>query len=400
MLGNAAMPRSVEGPRRTRWTAVVGIAALTSTLVLAALVSLPSRAYAVDPVVPVALGTAGTYSALGRTKVVNSLGPTTLSGDLGVTAGDSLVPGTIAGFGLDMATVGGATHINDAAAIQAQADLLIAYDDAKGRPHTTSGDFGGDQNGVTFHPGIHHTLAAFALTGTLTLDGDGDPASVFIFQVDAALNTAAASHVILTNGAQASRVFWRVLGAAGTGESSSFVGTILALGAITLGNLSVLEGAALSRGVVTLSTNKVTTPIVGVLSITVPSASANLGTRANSLGGGVVSGSLGEVRVNDERMAAAGSGWVASVSSTAFTGPGGVAIPASAVSYSAGQIAKTGTATYTANDPNNLSVAMPAVTATSVTGNNSATWTPMISVAIPGSSVSGTYNATITHSVL
>lgn len=283
MLGNAAMPRSVEGPRPTRWTAVVGIAALTSTLVLAALVSLPSRAYAVDPLVPVALGTAGTYSALGRTTVVNSLPLTTLSGDLGVTADDTMVPGTIAGFGPGMATVGGATHINDAAAIQAQADLLIAYDDAKARQPASA--FSGDQNGVTFHPGIHHTPAAFALTGTLTLDGGGDPASVFIFQVDAALNTAAASHVILTNGAQASRVFWQVLGAAGTGASSSFVGTILALGAITLGNQSVLEGAALSRGAVTLSTNTVTTPIVGVLSITVPSGSANLGSRANTVGG-------------------------------------------------------------------------------------------------------------------
>jgi len=349
-------------------------------------------------VTPVALGTAGTYSALGRTNVVNSLGPTTLSGDVGVTAGDSLVDGTIAGFGSDMATVGGATHVNDAAAIQAQADLLIAYDDARGRPPT--GSFAGDQNGKTFTSGVYFTAAAFALTGTLTLDGENNPNSVFIFQVDAALNTAADSTMILVNGAQASHVFWQANGAAGTGAKSTFVGTILALGAITVGNLGVLEGAALSRGVVTLSTNTVTTPIVGVLSITVPSGSANLGSRANTLGGGVVSGSLGEVQVKDERMAVAGSGWVASVVSTPFTQPGEVAIPASAVSYSAGQITKTGTATYTANDPDNLSVAKPAVTATLVTGNNSATWYPMISVAIPGSSVSGTYTATITHSVL
>ena len=259
MLGNAAGPESVEGPRPTRWTAVVGIAAFTSTLVLAALVSLPSRAYAVDPVTPVALGTAGTYSALGRTNVVNSLGPTTLSGDVGVTAGDSLVDGTIAGFGSDMATVGGATHVNDAAAIQAQADLLIAYDDARGRPPT--GSFAGDQNGKTFTSGVYFTAAAFALTGTLTLDGENNPNSVFIFQVDAALNTAADSTMILVNGAQASHVFWQANGAAGTGAKSTFVGTILALGAITVGNLGVLKGAALSRGVVTLSANTVTTAL-------------------------------------------------------------------------------------------------------------------------------------------
>ena len=40
---------------------------------------------------------------------------------------------------------------------------------------------------------------------------------VFIFQVNAALNTAASSTVNLINGAQAANVFWQVNGAAGTG---------------------------------------------------------------------------------------------------------------------------------------------------------------------------------------
>jgi hypothetical protein len=105
------------------------------------------------------------------------------------------------------------------------------------------------------------------------------------------------------------------------------------------------------------------------------------------------------VQVNDERMAAEGSGWVASVSSTAFVGPG-TAIPASAVSYSAGTITKVGSATYAAIDHDDLSVAVVVVTATGITGNNTATWTPTVSVAIPGSTVSGTYTATITHSVM
>jgi len=346
----------------------------------------------------VALGTAVTYSALGRTNVVNSLGPTVISGDLGVSPDDTNVPGTIAGFGSDLATVGGATHLNDGAAIQAQADLLIAYADAKAR--TSTGSFAGDQNAQTFTPGVYHTAAAFALTGPLTLDGQNDPSAVFIFQVDAALNTAAASHVILTRGAQASRVFWQVEGAAGTGASSTFVGTILALGAITVGNLGVLQGAALSRGVVTLSANTVTAPVVGGLSITGPSASADLGSRANTLGGGVISGTLGQVQVIDARGAAAGSSWVASVTSTSFTGPPGAAIPATAVTYTVGTITKLGTATYTANDPANVTTAAPAVTASGIAGDNTATWTPTISVAIPGSMAAGTYVATITHSVL
>ncbi|MBA2279924.1 MAG: hypothetical protein H0W25_01620, partial [Acidimicrobiia bacterium] len=67
-----------------------------------------------------------------------------------------------------------------------------------------------------------------------------------------------------------------------------------------------------------------------------PTASANLGTRANSVAGGTISGQLGEVQVNDARSAVAGSGWVVSVISTAFTPPSGPAIPAAAVSYAAG----------------------------------------------------------------
>jgi hypothetical protein len=351
-------------------------------------------------VAPVALGTAGTYSALGRTNVVNSLGPTILSGDLGVIPGPlpGALPGTIAGFSADLATVHGTTHINDPAAVQAQADLLTAYNDADGRTPTT--EFTGDRNGQTFTPGVHHTAAAFALTGILTLDGLGDPNAVFIFQVDAALDTAASSSVLLTNGTQASRVFWQVLGAAGTGASSTFAGTIMAEGAITVGNLAVLQGAALSRGVITLSANTITTPVVtDGLSITVPGGAVSLGSRPNTLGGGVISGPLGVVQVNDARNPGAGSGWVASVSCTAFNGPGD-AIPASAVSYSAGTITKMGTATYVSNDPGNLSGVAAAVTATAITGNNTATWTPTISVTIPGSTVSGTYTATITHSVL
>lgn len=138
----------------------------------------------------------------------------------------------------------------------------------------------------------------------------------------------------------------------------------------------------------------------GALTITVPVDAGNLGTRSNTVGGGVISGALGQVQVNDARSAAAGSGWVASVISTAFTPPAGPAIAASAVGYTAGAITKVGTATYTANNPPNLTGAAPAVTATGITGDNSATWNPTINVAVPGGLAAGVYSATITHSVV
>lgn len=51
--------------------------------------------------------------------------------------------------------------------------------------------------------------------------------------------------------------------------------------------------------------------------------------------------------MNDARSPGAGSGWVASAISTAFTPPTGTAIAASAVGYTVGTIAQVGTATYT-----------------------------------------------------
>src|SRR5687767_7167706 len=137
----------------------------------------------------------------------------------------------------------------------------------------------------------------------------------------------------------------------------------------------------------------------GVLAINVPSTTANLGTYVNIVGGGTISGPLGVVQVNDARSAAAGAGWVASVISTAFT-PAGATIAASFVSYAAGTITKIGTATYTANDPTHLEGVIPAVTATGITGDNSATWNPTITVAVPGGMAAGVYAATITHSLV
>jgi len=138
----------------------------------------------------------------------------------------------------------------------------------------------------------------------------------------------------------------------------------------------------------------------GVLSITVPADAGSLGSLANTVDGGTVSAPLGVVRVSDARSAAAGAGWVASVISTAFTPAAGPTIAASLVSYTAGTITKTGTATYTANDPGDLTGVSPAVTATGITGDNSATWNPTITVTVPGGTIAGVYTATITHSVL
>ena len=165
----------------------------------------------------------------------------------------------------------------------------------------------------------------------------------------------------------------------------------LAAGALML-SLSLPASAADTTATVTVTG--------GFLTISAPSTAGNLGTRGNSVGGGAISGLLGQVQVQDARSAAAGSGWVASVISGAFTPPSGPAIAASNVSYTAGAITKVGTATYTANNPDDLTGVAPAVSATGITGDNSATWNPTITVDVAGGMASGVYSATITHSVV
>ncbi|MBC7375303.1 MAG: DUF3494 domain-containing protein, partial [Frankiales bacterium] len=178
------------------------------------------------------LGSLATYSVLGATGITNG-GATTISGDLGLA-----FSGAIAGFPPGL--VAGVVHDKDVAAAQAQADLTLAYNDAAARGPATV--FSADNIGRTYFPGVYRTAAVYLQTGNMTLDAQGDPNAVFIFQINAAMSPAAGASLVLINGAQPSHVFWQVNGAADTGAGASWAGTIMANGAITLGAGSTLIG--------------------------------------------------------------------------------------------------------------------------------------------------------------
>ena len=273
MARNTLRTRLVERPIATRWAAAVRIAAVGSPLLLVGVLSVSSPAYAAEA--PVGLGTAGTFSVLAGQTVTNT-GPSSLSLGLGVSPGTS-----ITGFG-PPAQVGGATHVGDAAAAQAQSDLVIAYNDAAGRAPTAA--VAGDLVGKTLTAGVYKSTGSLALGvvgGALTLDGQGDPNAVFIFQVASTLITASASTVNLINRAQACNIFWQVGTSVTLGTNSSFKGTVMALASTSNNTNAVIEGRLLVRnGQVSLDNNTFATP--GCVTTPAPPPTASFTASATS----------------------------------------------------------------------------------------------------------------------
>jgi hypothetical protein len=99
----------------------------------------------------------------------------------------------------------------------------------------------GALGGVTLVPGCYSSAAAFGLTGVATLNGGGS----YVFITPAALTTAAASILSLTNGALCSSVQWCIGAAATFGGVSTFAGNVVtgAAGAITIGAGAQITGA-------------------------------------------------------------------------------------------------------------------------------------------------------------
>jgi hypothetical protein len=206
---------------------------------------------------------------------VTNTGNTVINGNVGVYSGSS-----VTGFPPGIVT-GGVIHSADSVAMGAQNDLTTAFVNAAGRP--SNGTLPGDIGGLTFLPGVYTASSGLGITGTVTLNGNGNSSAVFIFQVGSALTTADTNSTVnLIGGAQASNVFWQIGSSATLGTSTIFNGTILAQASITLNTGAVLNGRALARiGTVSLAGNAIVNPgpsgAPGTISLSCPAPNAQIG---------------------------------------------------------------------------------------------------------------------------
>jgi hypothetical protein len=205
---------------------------------------------------PSPLASACSFGILGATPVVSSVGPTSVTGDIGIFPAASIT-------GFPPGTLTGTEHLGDAVAQTAQGDLTTAYNNAAGA--AGGAVLPADIGGLTLPAGVYRTTVSqpsLGITGNLTLDGGGNPNAVWIIQIVSTLTTAAGnSHIILINGASAHNVFWQVGSSATLGTNTIFQGTIMAQASITLTTGATLNGRALARtGAVSLDSNLVNVP--------------------------------------------------------------------------------------------------------------------------------------------
>jgi Ice-binding-like len=201
----------------------------------------------------VSLGAADNFAVLGGSTVTNT-GATTVTGDLGVSPGTA-----VTGFGPGV--VNGSIHMNDAMAMQAHADASTAYGQLVAEAPTV--DLSGQNlGGMILMPGVYHFATAAQLTGTLTLDTQGDPNATFHFQIGTALTTDSLSMVTFLNGSS-TNIFWQVGSSATIGVNSVLYGNVLANQSITVNSGATVIGRLIAiNAAVTLDTDTINIPVV------------------------------------------------------------------------------------------------------------------------------------------
>ena len=199
------------------------------------------------------------FAVLGASAVTN-VPTSTVVGSVGVSPGSAITgfnssPGVAVS---DPQVTQGTVQATTAVAEQAQNDLTIAK--------TTLSSLGAgtllssDLAGLTLFPGVYTLPAGVSnLTGTLTLDGQGNANAAWVFQVASTLITSPGSVVDVINTGSGAGLYWNVGSSATLDTTTSFQGNILGLASVTLNTGATIGcGRALANtGAVTMDMNTI-----------------------------------------------------------------------------------------------------------------------------------------------
>ncbi len=159
--------------------------------------------------------------------IFSSDGPVTNSGITNVVGDVGTNNGTATGY--NPLLVAGIIHaVPDASTATGATDLLNAYTYLNALPFDIEllfpAQFG---NNLVLTPHTYIMNGAVTFTDTVILNGEGNPNSVFVIQVNGAFATSTFSNVKMINGTKAENVYWMVDGAVSINNFSVFNGTII-----------------------------------------------------------------------------------------------------------------------------------------------------------------------------
>ncbi len=204
------------------------------------------------------------FTVLGSATVTNV--PTSvIGGNVGVwsSGGANAITGFLSSPGVavsDPQVTGGLVHAGTSTgspnAQLAQAQLITAIANLGSLGSGTL--LAADLVGLTILPGVYTVPAGTTnLSGTVTLDGQGNANAVWVFQMTSTLITSPNSVVNVLNTGSGAGVYWNVGSSATIDTDTTFMGNILALASISMntGATDLCGRALVQTGAVTLIQN-------------------------------------------------------------------------------------------------------------------------------------------------
>ena len=224
--------------RTVRWRTVFFVLALTNV---------PTAGWAT----PLLGSNLAGFAVLAATAVSNT-GATTIDGNVGVSPSASIT-------GSEAITLSGSYHTgSDPMGTAAQIEIATAITLLSSLDQGTT--LLADLTGLVVFPGVYTVPAGVSnLTGTLTLDGNGNTNAAWVFLMTSTLITSPGAFVDVINTGAGAGIYWRVASSATLDTTTVFSGNILAWESITLNHAATIAcGRALAHtGAVTMDNNTV-----------------------------------------------------------------------------------------------------------------------------------------------